>query len=165
MTWAEVGFTVVSASDVKYKDQVCILLKLHPKSRTRISSATHTSLHRFPTSSIMKVISLAALLATAASVFALPAPAATSGSATVSYDQVYDNKSGSLDTVRHILSDAWLYANAPGPTDVFATHPHPTPQLHSTRCKAYRRTAASRPGPMPLANIVQGSLWRPRLHR
>ena len=99
MTWAEVGFTVVSASDVKYKDQVCILLKLHPKSRTRISSATHTSLHRFPTSSIMKVISLAALLATAASVFALPAPAATSGSATVSYDQVYDNKSGSLDTV------------------------------------------------------------------
>ena len=99
MTWAEVGSTAVSASDVKYKDQVCILLKLHPKSRTRISSATHTSLHRFPTSSIMKVITLAALLATAASVFALPAPAATSGSATVSYDQVYDNKSGSLDTV------------------------------------------------------------------
>ena len=99
MTWAEVGFTAVSASDVKYKDQVCVLLKLHPKSRTRISSATHPSLHRFPTSSIMKVITLAALLATAASVFALPAPAATSGSATVSYDQVYDNKSGSLDTV------------------------------------------------------------------
>ena len=46
----------------------------------------------------MKFFTLAALLATAASVLAAPAPAA-SGSATVSYDQVYDSKSGSLDTV------------------------------------------------------------------
>ena len=69
----------------------------------------------------MRFFALTYLLATAAAVLAMPASEAVSGSATLSYDQTYDDPNGSLTTVT--CSDGRNGMITLGKSDFHTLHP------------------------------------------